>query len=253
MMDKPVLGILGGMGPMATVYFYELLTRHTLATRDAEHIDIVISARASTPDRTAYIIGKSSASPLPCLCSDALRLESYGANILAIPCNTSHYFFDEINKSVTIKVLNMVYDTVLLSKLVGGRRLGLMATEGAIEVGLYQNICKQLGITYIVPNLEHQRIVTKIIYEQVKSGKPVNMEDFNTVKSYFDQAGCDRIILGCTELSLLKRDNNLGNYLVDSLQVLVYRAIIECGKTPIGLPEEFSKLKEHYGNNIRQI
>lgn len=246
MMDKPVLGILGGMGPMATVYFYELLTLHTLAARDADHINLVISGHVSTPDRTAFIIGKSKDSPLEFLCADALRLQNFGANILAIPCNSSHYFLPQISQAVNMKVLNMIYDTVLLAKLAGGHKIGLMATEGAVAAGLYQNMCQQMGLTCILPGTENQKIITGIIYDQVKSGKPINIDNFNAVNSYFNQAGCDRVILGCTELSLLKREKRLDDSFIDSLQVLVYRSILECEKTPVGLPEEFSLLEEFY-------
>ena len=86
---QPLLGILGGLGPMSTVYFYELLTAHTKASSDADHIDMLISSRATTPDRTAFILGRSKEDPLPVMIEEALRLERAGASLLVIPCNTA--------------------------------------------------------------------------------------------------------------------------------------------------------------------
>jgi aspartate racemase len=87
-----VLGILGGLGPMATVYFYEMLTRHTQAARDQDHIDVIINSRATTPDRTSYILGQSAENPFDIMAADAARLVTFGADVIAIPCNTATIF-----------------------------------------------------------------------------------------------------------------------------------------------------------------
>ena len=94
--QHPVLGILGGLGPMSTVYFYQMLTEHTPAQCDQDHLDIVISSRATTPDRTAYILGESEDDPFAQMERDAEMLVQYGATLLAIPCNTAHYFYDRL-------------------------------------------------------------------------------------------------------------------------------------------------------------
>ena len=91
--QKQVLGILGGLGPAASCYLYQMLIDHTPATCDQDHIDIVISSRASTPDRTAFIMGKSKDDPFAVMEQDGFSLVHYGATVLAIPCNTAHYFF----------------------------------------------------------------------------------------------------------------------------------------------------------------
>ena len=93
---KPVLGILGGLGPAASCYLYQMLTDHTPAARDQDHLDIVISSRASTPDRTAFILGQSDEDPFAVMEQDGRSLVAYGATVLAIPCNTAHYFYDRL-------------------------------------------------------------------------------------------------------------------------------------------------------------
>lgn len=108
MSEKKTLGILGGMGPMATVYFYRLITEHTLATCDAEHLNILITSRTDIPDRTNYIMGRINVSPAPFMCHDIKTLEAMGADIIAVPCNTAHFFHDEITAAVSIPVLDIV-------------------------------------------------------------------------------------------------------------------------------------------------
>ena len=115
----PVLGVLGGIGPMSTVYFYEMITAHTLAEKDQDHLDIVISSRATTPDRSAYILGESNDDPFSVMERDAEMLVRYGATVLAIPCNTAHYFYDRLQRSLPVPVLNMIQLTVRTAKAGG--------------------------------------------------------------------------------------------------------------------------------------
>ena len=100
----PLLGILGGLGPYASAYFYELITTHTKAERDQDHINIILSSRASTPDRTDFILGNSDDSPLPWMIRDAKALEQFGATAIVIPCNTAHYFIHEVRRAVSVPV-----------------------------------------------------------------------------------------------------------------------------------------------------
>ena len=123
-----VLGILGGLGPMASVYFYELLTKHTKAARDQDHIDVIINSRATTPDRTAYILGQSTENPFDIMEADAHRLVTFGAEVLAIPCNTAHYFYDKLEQTAGVPILNMVEQTVLHVKQRGVKKPALLAT-----------------------------------------------------------------------------------------------------------------------------
>ena len=191
-----VLGILGGLGPMATVYFYEMLTRHTQAARDQDHIDVIINSRATTPDRTSYILGQSAENPFDIMAADAARLVTFGADVIAIPCNTAHYFYDRLNETIPIPILNMVEETVLADAA--------------------------------------QAAVMDVIYGDIKQGRPADMAAFERAAASLRAQGCDRAILGCTELSLIKRDEGLGAFYLDSMEVLARNAILAFGKTPIG-------------------
>ncbi len=239
---KTLLGIIGGLGPMATVYFYEMLTSHTRATCDKDHIDIVISSRATTPDRTAFVLGKSSENPLDVMLSEAKKLETYGATLLSIPCNTAHYFYDSIAKSVNIPVINIIHETVSYIKRTGAQKIGVLATEGTIAGGGYEATCKKEGLSYVVPSEAHQAKLMSIIYDEIKQGKPADMDAFYKISDSLRGLGCDKIVLGCTELSLIKKDKELDDLFVDSLEVLAAKTIKECGKEAVGFSPSLIEL-----------
>ena len=229
----PVLGILGGLGPMATVYFYEMITAHTKASCDQDHIDIVINSRATTPDRTSFILGKSKDNPLEIMVADSKRLKEYGVTLLAIPCNTAHYFYDMLTEAIDIPFLNIMEETAKYLKKCGVKKAGVLATQGTIDTKTYNRYLEECGVECIVPSAEEQALITEIIYGDIKLGKRADMEKFEKVsRSLFDR-GAQRIILGCTELSLIKKTEGLCEKYVDSLEVLAKCAIEACGKEAV--------------------
>lgn len=234
MSGSKLLGILGGLGPMATVYFYEMLTAHTAAMRDQDHIDMIISSKSTTPDRTAYILGNSDENPLDVMVEEAKKLEQYGADLLVMPCNTAHYFFDRINESVNIPMLNIIDETVEFCRKRGYKKAGIMATDGTLQTNTYQMKFEEKGLCYAVPDASAQRAVMEIIYDVVKKGREINHSSFEDVANQLWDSGCDCIILGCTELSLVKKNSCLSKRYVDSMEVLAYSTIKACGKQVIG-------------------
>jgi len=234
-----LLGVLGGLGPMSTVYFCEMLNRHTKASCDGDHMDMIISSRATTPDRTAYILGKSDRDPLPVMLEEADRLTRAGANLIVIPCNTAHYFYDGLAKECPVPILNIIRETVDHLAVRGTRRFGLLATEGTVRSGAYHRLCGTVGLECITPDEKDQATITSVIYDSIKQNKPVDSSAFMGVAERLRARGCERIVLGCTELSLLKRDGLDDSLFIDSLEVLAYRTILSCGKEPIGFPADF--------------
>ena len=225
------VGVMGGLGPMATVYFFDMVVRLTDAKTDQEHIDMIITNRATTPDRTDYIIGKSEDSPVEVLITDAKKLEQYGTDFLVITCNTAHYFYDQISQSVDIPVINIIEETVRYAKEKGHKKLGILATTGNIKTKLYQNMCEKYNIDYLVLDDAKQKLIMDIIYKDIKSGNNADMDKFNTVIKHLKENNCDGAILGCTELSILKNDNKLDNeFYIDSLEVLARKTIHTCEK-----------------------
>ena len=235
---KPVLGILGGLGPAASCYLYQMLTDHTPATRDQDHLDIVISSRASTPDRTAFILGQSDEDPFAVMEQDGRSLVAYGATVLAIPCNTAHYFYDRLAAALPVPVLNMPQLTVQEAKAAGCTKLGILATDGTLAAETYQIACQKAGIGWAAPAPAHQAGVMSVIYDDIKQGRRANMQAFAAAVADLKAQGCDRAVLGCTELSLVKRDEHLDAFFLDSTEVLCRHALLACGVTPIGFDAE---------------
>jgi aspartate racemase len=234
-MKSRLVGILGGVGPMATVYFMEMLLKKTNASKDQEHLDMLVSNHATIPDRTAYILGKSEESPLDVMVADAKMLEAAGCDFIVLPCNTAHYFFEKIQQSIHIPLLNIIQETVSYCerRIPGVKRIGIMATEGTICSNTYGMACETHGLKCVVPESDIQSKVTEIIYHQVKAGKPVSKREFTAVIDALREKGCDAVVLGCTELSVAFADLNLQPEcpdVVDSLTVLAEQTILFAGK-----------------------
>jgi aspartate racemase len=210
-----------------------------LATCDADHIDMLVSSRATTPDRTAYILDKSSPDPLPVMLAEAHRLENAGVDLIVVPCNTAHYFYDGLARGCKTPILNIIDETTAHLSRIGTKTFGLLATEGTIFSGAYDRFCAPRDLTCITPTKEEQAIISNIIFGQIKQNKPVDMSLFESVVNSLCSRGCERIVLGCTELSLLKKAGLDEELFVDSLDVLAYRTILACGKTPVGFPTSF--------------
>ncbi len=235
------LGILGGLGPAAGFRFCGLITDHTLAKRDQDHLDIVLISSASIPDRSEYILGQSKNSPLPAMTEAVNKLIACGADIIAIPCNTAHYFYDEIEKNASIPVLNIVKETASLAKKAGIHKIGIMATTGTVNAGAYQRACEETGIAYLLPCEASQKKLMDMIYGSIKTAGALNTEDFLSLAEELRQKGAEAIILGCTELSLIPATEAFEKYcFIDSLLVLAAKSIRECGKTPYGFSEIYS-------------
>lgn len=212
-----------------------MLIDHTPASCDQDHIDIVISSRASTPDRTAFIMGESKDDPFAVMEQDGFSLVHYGATVIAIPCNTAHYFYDRLQRSLPVPVLNMIQLTVRTAKAGGCQKLGILATSGTVASCSYQRMCAAEGIGCAVPDEADQAtLMNTIIYGQIKSGKPVDLELFGRIADGLKAKGCQKAVLGCTELSLIKRDYGLDDFFIDSTEVLARETILACGKTPVG-------------------
>lgn len=219
---KNILGIIGGLGPLASAYFYEMLTNMTEASKDQDHIDTIILSHASIPDRTAYILGESSDSPLPLLLEDVKVLEKMGAKMIAIPCNTSCYFHEELQKSTSVIINNMVDDTVSYLKSKNVKKVAILATTGTIRSNLYQESCKKYQLDYEIPSSENQERVMSIIYDNVKKGVPVDIDKWNRIITSLD---ADAVILGCTELSVLKEELLLTGRFIDPLEIQARKII----------------------------
>lgn len=223
------VGILGGMGPEATAEFYRKLIELTPAANDQEHLPVIMLSDPRVPDRTDYILG--SGQPfLPFLRQLACDLERYGADFIAMPCNTAHLFWQELSDAVGIPFLNILEETVdEIESTVGSDsvQIGVLATVGTIRSVLYQTALRKRGITALIPPESVQREVHGVI-KSVKAD--VQREDSRkrvegAVQALCDE-GADGVILGCTELGLVgDLESNVPVF--DSLDILVRATVRE--------------------------
>lgn len=230
--NSKVLGVIGGMGPLATQLFYKMVIEHTDARKDQEHINMVILNHATMPDRTEAIIEGRLDELLERLKEDADILEKSGADYIAIPCNTCHVLIDELQAQTSLPVINMIQAAVreVLQSHGKGARAGIMATDGTIKTGLYQKECEARGIIPLKPSPENQKLVMKIIYDGVKDGSPIDYDDFEKVEQELRELGCDCVIMACTELSYFKEQYQLSDYFVDPMGAMATEAIKLCHK-----------------------
>lgn len=241
--EKMRLGVIGGMGPMATAYFMELVVNMTMAKSDNEHLEMIVYNCPTIPDRTAYITGRSLNSPLPKLTEIAEKLKEQSVTCIAIPCMTAHYFYNDL-QSMGIPIIHGIRETITFLKRAGIKRVGIMATTGTISSEIFQKELKQNDMTAVVPDEVYQEKVMDMIYKDIKAGKIPDEAKVQELKYYFlEEKGAEIIVLGCTELSLLKKKYDLGVGVIDALEVLAWRAIELCGKE---INEEYKKLFSSY-------
>lgn len=222
------LGVIGGLGPMATAYFLQLVTQMTDAGTDQEHIEILLCSKPAIPDRTKYILGESEDSPVPEMVLAGRKLKEMGAGVIAVPCITAHYFHKELEDNIGIPIINAVEETICCLKEEKVSRIGILATDGTIRSELFQRAFAEHNMRSIVPKEESQRNIMRIIYDEVKAGKSVDMEAFRRVAEELSAGGAQVILLGCTELSLIKRDCRLSAGYLDVLEVLSRKAVQCC-------------------------
>ena len=235
MKETKTLGILGGIGPLASVYFADLVVNMTDAEKDQEHLPLFMYNDVYIPDRTDFILGKSDTNPLPFIIEGIRVLEKVGCDYAAMTCNTAHYFYDEIQENVSIPVVNIVETAVeyVKEQIPAVKKIGVLATDGTVKSGVYEKVIKKHGLECEVPSDENQKEVMNIIYNQVKAGNKVNLYGFMNIVEELREKGCDAIILGCTELSVINKDFNLSmesHDIIDAMQALARKCITLCGK-----------------------
>lgn len=235
-MERKTLGVIGGLGPMATAYFMELITAMTDAPCDQEHLPMLVASAPYIPDRTAHILDSSAPDPTPVMEQVGRNLLNAGAQILAIPCITAHHFLPRLESALQAAFVNGVERTVLHLKEHGVEKVGILATDGTVCSRLLHEALEKEGLCPVVPSESAQKDVMHLVYRNIKAGKPAEMDRFyNAAESLMNQ-GAQVSILGCTELPLLKKVRPLGPGFIDTLEVLAQQSILACG----------GKLKQEY-------
>ncbi len=224
------IGIIGGMGPLATSDLFHKIITITDASCDQDHVRVCIDNNTSIPDRTAAILGGGK-NPVPELVKSAVRLQSMGADALIMPCNTAHYFYDRITPYVDIPFLHMIQETANALDRRHIRKVGLLATDGTCQSGVYHSILSQHGIDIVQPTSENQQSVMDVIYKGVKAGDlSLDLTAFHrTIDQLFDE-GAELLVLGCTELPVAFELFHIKKPAIDPTLVLAAAAVRFAGK-----------------------
>lgn len=222
---KKSIGIIGGMGPLATCDLYRKIIQVTTASCDQDHIRVCIDGNTKIPDRTEAIL-HGGENPVSEMIKSALRLEGMGVDVLIMPCNTAHYFYSHLSSFVDVPFINMIEETANVIADSGIKKIGLLATDGTIRSGVYEKTLSDRGIIVEKPDTEGQEAVMELIYQGVKSGN-YNMETSRfekTTRSLLDK-GAEVLVLGCTELPLAFQKWKFSEPTIDPTLVLATKAV----------------------------
>ena len=227
---RRTIGVIGGMGPLATAEFYFRLVRATPAATDQEHLHVVIDSNVEIPDRTEAIEGRGP-DPTSLLVETARRLVAAGAEVLVMPCNSAHAFLDPIRGAVPgVPVLDIMEEVAAAAAALrpAPKAAGFLATAGTMRQRRYHAALSRRGIAVVAPDAEGQRVVSEAI-ASVKAGDtaPAVRGRIREAAEALVRAGAGVIVLGCTELPLILDPSDLAVPVLDGTEILARAAVRE--------------------------
>ena len=228
---KKSIGILGGMGPLATADLFRKIVTLTKADRDNDHIRIYIDDNASIPDRTAAILS-GGAAPHPAKTDSLRKLEACGAACIIMPCNTAHYFLPRLQALTSVPFLSILDATAeACAARFPGRTAGVLGTKGTLATGLYQSALDARGVSAVIPGAAEQEALMRVIYDGVKADAAPGSyrAELEGVLDAMARRGADYFILGCTELPVAAQLLGLTIPMADPTEELAKAAIRFCG------------------------
>ncbi len=250
------LGIVGGVGPAATVDFMDKIIRRTRALRDQDHIRMIVEHNPHIPDRTENLIGDGIDPTIP-LYSACKKLEQAGAAAIAIPCNTAHAFIDRIQPHLAVPILHMIEETAacIARRLPAVSTIGLLATTGTVRCGLYHRILEKAGLSCLTPDDEFQLMVMAVIYgpDGVKADfdRETCRNKLTAVIDHLRKRGAEALILGCTELPLVIPATGDGEYnngmppIFDPTEILAEKCVALISRNPENIESDCSQTADY--------
>ena len=222
---EKTIGILGGMGPEATAELFLRIIRAAKAKRDQDHPRVIIYSNSKIPDRTGAIL-HGGPSPLPMMVETGRALQRAGADFLIMPCNTAHHYFQELQEALEVPVLHMIDLSARVAQALGVGRVGLLATDGTLATGLYQESYGRFQVETLAPSPQDQKRVMEAIYTHIKAG---DLEEGRKlileVSRALIQEGAEAVVCGCTEVSLVLRQGDLEVPVIDPMETLAEEAV----------------------------
>jgi len=227
-LHEKIVGILGGMGPEATVDFMQRIINLTPANDDCDHIRMLVDNNPKIPSRIKAIIEGTGENPAPHLIKMAQQLENQGADLLVIPCNTAHYYYDTVTSNVSTPVLNMIDLTVekIIIDQPEIKKVGLLASTAVLMINLYKAALKSrnVGILYPAEKLQYSIFNSIKVIKTGHFGK-TEIAIIQKAADYLFNEGAEAIIVGCTELSVLSNKIIFKCNMYDSSQVLAENVV----------------------------
>lgn len=229
---QPVVGVIGGMGPDATVDLMRRVLVATPASDDADHIRMIVDNNGKVPSRFKALVEGGGEDPTPVLVAMARGLVGAGADFLVIPCNTAHHYRPAIAAAVDVPVADMIGLSIVRIRSVLGANptIGLLASPAVRITGLFEKRCREGGIEVLWPDAEADKAVVAVI-KAVKAGgaSKAQMTAYRAVAQGLADRGAGLLIIACTELSVAGGLDGLGAPALDTLDVLVDDILARCG------------------------
>jgi aspartate racemase len=229
MTDTKTVGVIGGLGPLATLDFFERVLRRTRAVREQDHLRLIIDNNPHFPDRNAHARGEGP-SPGPALALCAKGLQAAGADVIVMACNTTHTWEGEIRAAISVPFLSIIRETVDAVAELRPEAVGVLAVDACLSAGLYQNALKGAGLKTVLLNADSQKTFMELIY-RIKSGDSGETvkRSMVTLARKLEAQGAEVIIAGCTEIPIVLTADDIEGELVSSTDILVERTIVFAG------------------------
>jgi len=237
-MAEKTIGILGGMGPEATLDLFAKIIAHTPAARDQDHLRVVIDSNPKVPDRTDAIL-RGGESPVPAMRAGIDALKRAGADFVVIPCLSAHFFLDELQRDAGLQILSM-FDVAaehIRAHHPNIRKVGMLATNGTLQGGRFRERLQVSGIETLTPAGSDQERVMVSIYK-IKGapggrGRSAIAAEIREIAGRLLRRGVQGVVAGCTEIPLVLKPGDLDVPVFDTLTLLARAAIVAAGRTPL--------------------
>ncbi len=229
-MSEKTIGIVGGMGPEATLDLYGEIIRATPAQKDQDHLRVIIDSNPKIPDRTPAIIGEGE-NPVPAMAVSCRAVQKAGADFVIIPCISAHFFLDELQQQIDLPILS-AFDTVsehIVNRYPQVKTVGLLATSGTVHGGRFAGHLADHGIATVVPDTDHQEALMNVIYKikgpQDSAVRAQCKANLISTATHVVEQGAQGIIAGCTEIPLELKQKDLSVPFFNSLEILATAAV----------------------------
>lgn len=235
-----MIGIVGGIGPLAGADLYKKIVENTIAQTDQEHLPVLLASIPNEiPDRTTYLLGKSSENPAPSLAKIILLLERSGTTHIGIACNTAHApgIFEPMQQILqeqgsSAEIVHMIDETLRSIEAYPDEilRIGLLSTTGTYKTRIYQNRLESAGlIPVVLPYEQHEALSQRAIYEIKAANSLIPQEPIdliNTAIRLLREQGAEAIVLGCTELGMIEDRLDFQGLAVFNPNLILARTLI---------------------------